>query len=300
MTSQGRTPVPEPLRPPAPSDPAAPLVVKVGGNASVDLDAVADDIADYARAGRPVVLVHGGSAEIERLAERLGTPLRTLEFPGGVTSRHTDPATLEVVLLALAGAVKPRLVARINAAGAVAVGLTGLDGATLLARRKRSLRALVDGRPMVVRDDHSGRITEVSTAVLGRLLADGAVPVLSPPALDEDGHPVNVNADRAAAAVAAALGAHALLLLTGAPGVLDDPDDEGSLLAECALTASGPVPHTGGGMAVKLAAAREALLAGVPTVRIADGRAARPVGAAVAGAGTRITLETRSKEEANR
>ncbi|MEU6810487.1 [LysW]-aminoadipate kinase [Streptomyces sp. NPDC046831] len=285
----GSLPAPEPAT--APDSPAAPLVVKVGGNAAVDLDAVADDVAEYARTGRPVVLVHGGSAEIERLAERLGVPSRTLEFPGGVTTRHTDPATLEVVLLALAGAVKPRLVSRLNAAGAVAVGLTGLDGGTLLARRKRTLRAVVDGRSMVVREDHSGRITKVSTTVLDRLLADGAVPVLSPPALDEEGHPVNVNADRAAAAVAAALGAHALLLLTGAPGVLDDPGDESSVLPECALTADGPVPYTGGGIAIKLAAAREALLAGVSEVRIADGRAARPVSAAVAGAGTRITLD---------
>ncbi len=141
---------------------------------------------------------------------------------------------------------------------------------------------------MVVRDDRSGRLTSVATPLLRTLLAEGTVPVLSPPALAEDGLPVNVNADRVAATVAAALGAARLVLLTGAPGVLADSSDPASVRAEYQVH-DGRDPAVGGGMTVKLTAAREALEAGVEDVRIADGRFAATVADALDGrGGTRI------------
>jgi acetylglutamate/LysW-gamma-L-alpha-aminoadipate kinase len=264
------------------------LVVKCGGNGAVDADAVCRDVAELALGGRPVVLVHGGSADIERLAARMGVPLREQLSPDGVPARLTDPATLEVVVLALAGAVKPRLVAALARHGARAVGLTGLDGALLRARRKPPQRSLVDGRRVLVRGNHSGTVHSVADDLLLLLLRKGIVPVVSPPALAEDGEPVNVNADRAAAAVAAALHAQ-LVLLTGAPGVLADPQDEGSVMRTCAVTRQRPA-FAGGGMALKLVAAREALLGGASGARIADGRAKRPVWDALDGAGTRIEV----------
>jgi acetylglutamate/LysW-gamma-L-alpha-aminoadipate kinase len=269
---------------------AAVVVVKCGGNGAVDSGAVCADVAELAAAGRRVVLAHGGSAEIDGLGDRLGVPRRRLVAPDGVATRHTDRAALEVVQLALAGLVKPRLVAALVAAGVPAVGLTGLDGGLLRARRKAAHRAVVDGRRVVVRDDHSGRVVAVNGTLLRTLLDAGLLPVVSPPALAEDGRPVNADADRAAAAVAGALGAAALVLLTGAPGVLADPADERSVLAACAVPATGPPPHRDGGMGMKLIAAREALLAGVPRVLVGDGRRPRPVLAALSGRATRITL----------
>ena len=268
-----------------------PVVVKCGGNGAVDPVAVCADVAELAGGGRPVVLAHGGSAEIDGLGDRLGVPRRRLVAPDGVTTRLTDGAALEVVQLALAGLVKPRLVGALVAAGVPAVGLTGVDGGLLRARRKTAHRAVVDGRRVVVRDDHSGRVVEVNGRLLWTLLRAGLLPVVSPPALAEDGRPVNADADRAAAAVAGALGAETLVMLTGAPGVLADPDDEGSVLATCEVPAAGAPPHRGGGIGIKLIAAREALLAGVPRVLIGDGRRPdRPVLAALSGRATRITL----------
>ncbi|MCD9196220.1 [LysW]-aminoadipate kinase [Streptomyces albireticuli] len=267
------------------------IVVKCGGNAAVDPLAVCEDIAGLTRERRPVVLVHGGSADIEGLAARMGVASRRLTAPDGVSARHTDAETLQVVHLALAGLAKPRLLTALASAGVSAVGLTGLDGGLLRARRKTAHRAVVDGRRIVVRDDHSGRVTEVNDALLRTLLAAGHVPVVSPPAVAEDGRPVNTDADRAAAAVAAGLGAGTLVLLTGAPGVLADPADEGSVLPVCAVAPSGTPPFTGGGMGLKLVAAREALQGGVGRVLIADGRRRDPVGAALAGAATEVVLE---------
>jgi acetylglutamate/LysW-gamma-L-alpha-aminoadipate kinase len=268
------------------------LVVKCGGNGAVDAEAVCRDIAKLTRAGRPVVLVHGGSHQIERLAAALNVPLRTQVAPDGVPARHTDEAMLEVVTLALAGLVKPRLVAALSRRGVRAVGLTGLDGELLRARRKAPQRAIVDGRKVLIRDNNAGRVYTVETGLLTLLLGHGILPVVSPPALADDGEPVNVNADRAAAAVASALHADLLVLLTGAPGVLRDPADDRSLLSTLVMapTGSPPSEFCGGGMGLKLVAAAEALLGGVGQVRIADGRTGSPVQAAMNGAGTVVVL----------
>ncbi|MEU1810565.1 [LysW]-aminoadipate kinase [Micromonospora aurantiaca (nom. illeg.)] len=267
------------------------IVVKCGGTAAVDSAAVCADVAAVAAAGRRVVLVHGGSAQIDAIAARLGVAQRRITAPDGSSTRYTDPATIEVVLLALAGAVKPRLVAALAGAGVPAVGLTGLDAGLIVARRHGPHRAVIDGRTRLVRDNHTGRIVEVHTELLRTLLDAGTVPVVSPPALGLDGEPVNVDADRAAAAVAAALGARSLLLLTGAPGVLADPADERTLRDVVTLPPDGgPPAGVRGGATVKLLAARDALHAGVGHVMIADGRGHHPVRAALDGAGTRVRL----------
>jgi acetylglutamate/LysW-gamma-L-alpha-aminoadipate kinase len=267
-------------------------VIKCGGHATVTPAALSADLAELTASGRPVVVVHGGSADIERLGVRLNVPMRRLTAPDGVSGRYTDPAALEVVTLALAGAVRPRLVAALLAAGVPAVGLTGIDGGLLRARRRRAQRAVVDGRQVIVRDDHSGRITEVNTALLDCLLAAGLVPVVSPPVLAEDGAPVNADADRAAAAIAVAMRADTLVLLTSAPGVLADPADPLSVLSVCEVPQTGPPAQRAGGMGVKLTAAREALAAGVREVLVADGRVPAPVSRALAGSATRVALAT--------
>lgn len=251
-------------------------VVKCGG--ALDPAGICADVARLRAQGDRVVLVHGGAPEIARLASQLGVPARTLVSPSGVTSRHTDPDMLDVITLAMAGRAKPRLLRALAAHGVRAVGLTGLDGGLLLARRKAAQRSVVDGRMVLVRDDYSGRVVTVAADVLHVLLDGGLTPVVSPPATGEDGHPLNVDADRAAAAIAAAAGADRLLLLTAAPGVLTDPGDETSVLARCVLPPGGLAPYAGtGGMHRKIIAAREALARGVPEVIIGDGRTPHPL-----------------------
>jgi len=275
------------------------MVVKCGGNALVAREQVCADVAALVRQGRRVVLVHGGSAEIERLGARLGIPQERLVSPSGVSSRLTTAATIEILLLALLGKVKPELVTWLLAQRVRAVGLSGVDGGLLRARRKPARRAVVDGRTVVVRGDHSGRIVGVAADLLSGLLDAGYTPVVSPPAIAEDGGIVNVDADRAAAAVAAALGARQLVLLTGAAGVLRDEHDDSTLIRELRLSPTSPTAvRAAGGMGLKLIAAWEALLGGVPDVRVADGRRSRPILRALAGAGTRVLLaQTEPREE---
>ncbi|MEV4992304.1 [LysW]-aminoadipate kinase [Streptomyces niveus] len=266
-------------------------VVKCGGGLSAHRETICQDLAAVA-AGGPVVLVHGGAAQLDELAAQLGVPQRRLRTPGGSSSRYTDPATLDVLLMTMAGRVKPALVASLNRHGARPMGLTGMDAGLVTARRAGAHKAVVDGRTRMIRDDHSGRIHAVDPGPLHLLLDAGLLPVLSPPALGTEGEPVNVDADRIAAAVAGALAERRpvrLVLLTSAPGVLRDPEDPGSLLPRLTVSAGSlGEADARGGMTAKLQAARAALDSGVSHVVVADGRITHPVREALAGAGTRI------------
>lgn len=268
------------------------IVIKSGGSDAISVTAICADVARLRSVGQRPVLTHGGAGDIGRLAAQLGVTPRTTVSPDGVESRYTDAAMLDAIMLALTGRVKPRLLTALSAAGVPAVGLTGLDAGMITAVRKQARRAVQDGRPMIVRGDHSGRITAVNATVLRVLLDVGLTPVVSPPAADGAGAPLNVDADRLTAAVAVALGARRLVLLTAAPGVLQDAADERSLLRRCRLPDESLVASVAsGGMHRKLIAAAEALAGGVPEVRIADGRGPAPVSAALRGAGTLCLLD---------
>jgi acetylglutamate/LysW-gamma-L-alpha-aminoadipate kinase len=272
------------------------IVVKCGGSDAIGIAEICADLAKLRSVGERLLLVHGGADDIDRLAAELGVVPETTVSPDGLESRYTSPAMLDAVVLAMTGRVKPRLLAALAAAGVPAVGLTGLDAGLVTAVRKKARRAVRDGRPMIVRGDHSGRITAVDPMVLHVLLDAGLTPVVSPPAADSGGRPLNVDADRLAAAVAATLGARRLVLLTAAPGVLRDVRDERSVMPRCALPDQALLARAAtGGMHRKLIAAGEALRGGVSEVHVADGRVPEPVSAAIAGAGTVLVSSGRAR-----
>lgn len=273
---------------PATTGHIAPVVVKVGGGDGVDLAAVCADVASLSAAGTPVVLVHGGHAETDRLAEALGRPPVYVTSPSGHVSRYTDRAALEVFTMAYCGKVNKGLVEALQALGVNALGLSGLDGRLLVGRRKESVRSVEkDGRVRVLHGDHTGTVEEVNADLLRTLLSAGYVPVVCPPALSYEGVAINVDGDRAAAAVARALGARALLLLSNVPGLLADPADESTLLTSLsAAQEERALAFARGRMKRKVLAAFEALRGGVRQVVIGDARAATPVERALSGAGT--------------
>ena len=259
------------------------LVVKIGGAAGNDPRNLLAELAT----GRDCVLVHGGSDEVDRLAARLGVPSRSFTSPSGVVSRHTDSAQLEVLVCALAGTLQTRLVSGLNALGARAVGLSGVDGSTLRARRKQGARAVVDGRVMRVADDWSGTLESVGSDLLRLLIGSGYLPVVGPPAITPEGEVVNVDADRAAAAIAVALGARELVLLTNVPGLLRDPSDPTTRVAEVARGEIDAVlPYAQGKMRKKVLAVQEALAGGVGCAVIAPSTPSGPIASALAGGGT--------------
>ncbi len=266
------------------------LVVKIGGGEGLDVEAFLDDLA---RQPRRYVLVHGGAAELNALSERLGKPPTFVRSPSGHVSRYTDPETMDLFLMAYAGKLNKRFVEGLQRRGVNALGLTGLDGRLVEARRKRALKAVgEDGKIRVLRGDLSGTIERVNVELLDALLERGCVPVLTPPACGAEGEALNVDADRFAAQIAIALRAETLLLLSNVPGLLRDLDDESSLIERAAPGELDALIQdvAQGRMKKKLLAAREALEGGVTRVVLGDARGPEPVTRALAGRGTVIEL----------
>src|SRR5260221_2519420 len=198
------------------------IIIKIGGGAGVDLDAVANDIAKLAAGGEQIVVVHGTSAAADALAERMGIPARTLQSPSGYVSRYTDPETLDVYTMAAVGQVNKNIVTRLQALGVNAVGLSGVDGKLMGARRKDAVRAIdpITGKQRIVRDDFTGKIEQVNDKLLRLLLEAGYTPVIAPLAIGLEYERLNVDGDRAAAMIAGALGADTLVILSNVPGLL--------------------------------------------------------------------------------
>src|SRR4051812_40581082 len=178
------------------------IVVKVGGGVGIDYDALCADIAELWRAGQRLVLVHGGSHETNVLAERLGPSPRFVTSPSGYTSRYNDRETLEIFMMAYAGKVNKLIVERLQRLGINAVGLSGLDGRLLEGKRKAAIRIIEDGKQKVLRDDWTGTVERVNGGLLTTLLDAGYLPVVAPLASSYDGEALNVDGDRAAAALA--------------------------------------------------------------------------------------------------
>lgn len=268
------------------------IVIKVGGGAGVDLTSVCTDVATLVQAGEQVILVHGTSAAADTLAERMGVPARTLQSPSGYVSRYTDPETLEVFTMAAAGQVNKQIVTQLQSLGVNAVGLSGVDGRLMGAKRKDAVRAIdpTTGKQRVVRDDYTGRVDHVNAGLLRLLLDAGYTPVIAPLAIGEECERLNVDGDRAAARVAGAVNADTLVILSNVPGLLANFPDESSLIR--AIPRNGidrAIEVAGGRMKKKVLAAQEALEVGVSRIVLADSRRPMPIQTAIAGEGTVIS-----------
>lgn len=263
------------------------IVVKVGGSEGIDLGHVCADVAALWREGQRLVLVHGGSHLTNQVAEALGHPPRFVTSTSGFTSRRTDRRTLEIFEMVYCGQVNKGIVERLQGLGVNALGLSGLDGRLLEGPRKDALRIVEDGRRLLLRDDYTGKVERVNAALLDLLLGAGYLPVISPPAISYNHEAINVDGDRAAAAIAAALGAEALVILSNVPGLLRNYPDETTLIRQVAKErVEEAIGAASGRMKIKVLGAAEAVAAGVGRVILADGRVERPVRRGLAGEGT--------------
>lgn len=266
------------------------IVVKAGGSAGLDVNAVCADVAELAKHGEKIILVHGGSEETNVISEKLGHPPRFVTSVSGHVSRYADRETLEIFAMVTAGRINKLLVERLQQLGANAVGLSGLDGRLLEAKRKPALRIIENGKRKVLRGDYSGMIEHVNADLLEALLAAGYTPVIAPLAISYQAEALNVDGDRVAAAIGAAVKADTLVILSNVPGLLRDFPDESTLIAHLSAKDAPAAldQYAQGRMKKKVLGAVEALNAGVVKVILADGRVAQPVRQALAGSGTTI------------
>ncbi len=268
------------------------VVVKYGGNAMVDdrlKAAFAHDMVFLRQVGLRPVVVHGGGPQINAMLARLQIPS---EFRGGL--RVTTPEAMEVVRMVLTGQVGRELVGLLNAHGPLAVGLSGEDGGLLRATRRT---ALVDGEPVDV--GLVGDVTSVNPSAVEDILAAGRIPVVSTiaPDVDDPTQVLNVNADTAASALAVALGAKKLIVLTDVEGLYTSWPDRSSLVEQIgAADLAALLPSLESGMVPKMEACLRAVEGGVPAATVIDGRQPHSVLLEVftaRGNGTMVTPDPR-------
>jgi [amino group carrier protein]-L-2-aminoadipate 6-kinase len=262
------------------------IVVKIGGSAGIDTDSIFDDIYSLIRDGYRIVIVHGGSERANQLGVEHGHPPQFLTSPSGHLSRYTDPQARDLFVEATTG-LNADICAALGRRGSVAIGLTGESHCVINGERKQAIRAVENGRVHIIRDDYSGRIRSVNTPLLRQMINHGWVPVVPPTACSDSDGLLNIDGDRAAAAVAAALGADQMILLSNVPGLMSRYPHEDSLVHN--------VPRSGledamgwaqGRMKRKVLSVREALDGGVNRVGLADGRYQQPLRSALSGGGT--------------
>ena len=242
------------------------MVVKYGGNAMTDdtlKRAFAEDIAFLRFAGFKPVVVHGGGPQISHMLDRLGIES---EFRGGL--RVTTPEAMDVVRMVLVGQVQRELVGLINEHGPLAVGLSGEDAGLFTARQTNTI---VDGEEVDL--GLVGEVAQVRPEAVQDLIAAGRIPVVSSVAPDVAGVVHNVNADTAASALAIALGAAKLLVLTDVEGLYRDWPNSDDVIKEISPEALAELmPTLASGMVPKMGACLQAVQGGVPRATVVDGR----------------------------
>ncbi len=256
------------------------VIVKIGGGEDLNLAGIIRGLAELVE---PMIIVHGANGARDDLAARLGQEVRTLTSVSGYPSVYSDAPALDLLMMAYAGLRNKRLVELCQQHGLDAVGLCGLDGGVIRARRNRGIRVQEDGRRRLVRD-LSGKPVEVNRKLLGLLLDAGHVPLLTVPLLDEQGRAVNSENDEVVRLLQAAFKAETVLQFMGAPGLLRDPDDPSSVIRHLDATACATWEgRLGGRIRRKLRALHKLLDNNPVTVLIGDGRCDDPVPNLLAG-----------------
>jgi len=272
------------------------VVIKYGGNAMTDKElqrAFAEDIVFLRYAGLRPVVVHGGGPQINEMLSRLGMPT---EFRGGL--RVTTPEAMEVVRMVLVGQVGRELVGLVNSHGPFAVGLSGEDAGLFTAERRT---ATVEGTPVDI--GLVGDVVSVRPEAVRDLIDAGRIPVVSSVAPDAEGLVHNVNADTAAAALAVALGARKLVILTDVEGLYRDWPNSTEVISS--LTADElreMLPTLSSGMVPKMEACLRAVDGGVPQAHVIDGRVAHSLLLEIftdAGIGTMVLPARQEAEKEN-
>jgi acetylglutamate kinase len=260
------------------------IVVKAGGRVIKQArDKVLESIG---RLGEKVILVHGGGDQVTEVSKRMGVEPTFVTSPNGIRSRYTRMEELEVYVMVM-GMLNKFMTGYLIKAGKRAFGMTGVDGPTLLAERKKKI-VIIDerGKKRIIDGGYTGKVVQVRTESITSILEGVDVVVMSPIAVDkEEGLPLNVDGDQAAFSIASALKAESLVLLTDVEGVLM----EGKVVSHLDVSqASELSSKIGPGMNRKLMMAAESVKAGVKRVTISSGLVNDPVAEAINGRGTVI------------
>jgi acetylglutamate/LysW-gamma-L-alpha-aminoadipate kinase len=262
------------------------MLIKIGGGEAINLAAT---IADLATLQQPFIIVHGANVLRDQLAERLGIEKTVLTSVSGYSSVFSDQPALDVIMMSYSGLRNKQIVELCQRSGINAVGLTGLDGRLVQGERNKGIRVRENGKTLIKRD-LSGKPRTINAGLLTLLLDNGYCPVLTIPIVDENGYAINSENDDIVARLAEALAIDTVVQLIEAPGFLDDPADESSLVKRMSVAElHAREARVEGRIKRKLLALTRLCQGGRTRVIIADGRGEQPVIKALEGAGTHIS-----------
>ena len=260
-------------------------IIKVGGGAAINLEGIVRDLATLDEAA---IVVLGANAVRDAIAERLGTPKKTLTSVSGYASVYSDEQAMDAIMMAYAGLRCSRFVELCQRNNVNAIGLSGIDGQAVQGQRNRGIRVR-EGKKTIMKRDFSGKPKRVNTALFRLLMDNGYVPVLTIPIIDENGHAINSENDDIVNVLQRELGADKIVQLIEAPGFLEDKDDPTSLLAELSRSElERREQQVESRMKRKMLALGRLMQDGVSKVIISDGRTDKPISDALAGKGTII------------
>jgi acetylglutamate/LysW-gamma-L-alpha-aminoadipate kinase len=246
------------------------IVVKMGGTVLEEglTQAFIEDIRQNL-SKTSIVLVHGGGKKVTEIASKMGKEQQFITSPEGFRSRHTDKETMEIFTMVMAGKINKCIASSLLSHQIPAVGITGIDGATVRASRKKQLIAVDEtGRKRLVEGGYTGKIEGIDTRLIHLLIDNGYVPVIAPIAIGQECEELNVDGDRMAANIAGNLKADKLILLTDVEGLILD----GNVAPRLSLKqAESSLSKIGKGMITKIHAAVEALKLGVGEVVVTSG-----------------------------
>jgi acetylglutamate/LysW-gamma-L-alpha-aminoadipate kinase len=258
-------------------------IVKIGGGRDLAIQAI---LADIKTLDEPSIIVHGANAWRDELAAALGYEVQRLVSEKGQTSVYSDERLMDIQLMSYAGLRNKRLVEAAQKMGINAIGLTGLDGGLVRAKRNPGIRVNEDGKRRLVHD-LSGKPQGINRPLLAYLLTEGYLPVLTVPFLDEAGQAVNSENDDLVALLHRELGSRRIFFCLEAPGLLRDGDDPDSLIPSLGLTdLHRELEGSQGRIKRKLHALKQITDAGSTTIHICDGRVENPLLSAIEGGGT--------------
>ena len=262
------------------------MLIKIGGGEQINLGAI---ITDLATLEQPFIIVHGANVLRDQLAQRLGQEKTILTSVSGYSSVFSDQDALDVIMMSYSGLRNKQIVELCQRNGINGLGLTGLDGRLVQGERNKGIRVRENGRTMIKRD-LSGKPRSINVELLSLLLEKGYTPVLTIPIVDEKGFAINSENDDIVVQIASNLELDSVIQLIEAPGLLDDPEDETSLIKHMSSSElQDREAHVEGRIKRKLLALTRLCQGGKTRVIIADGRGEQPVISALQGAGTHIS-----------
>lgn len=262
------------------------ILIKIGGGEHINLEAA---ITDLAALEQPFVIVHGANVLRDQLAQQLGKEKTVLTSVSGYSSVFSDQDAIDVIMMSYSGLRNKQIVELCQRNDINAVGLSGLDGRLVQGERNKGIRVRESGKTLIKRD-LSGKPRSINSQLLTLLLENGYCPVLTIPIADENGFAINSENDDIVVQIASALDIDTVIQLIEAPGFLDDPADETSLVTSMSLSElERREASVEGRIKRKLLALTRLCQGGKTRVIIADGRGEQPIISALEGAGTHIS-----------